>query len=44
MSTYIIGKCNTCNRTVPLKDGVCKDCQVKEMPDFLKDILKGFKK
>ena len=45
---YSIGKCEYCQRTLPLKNGNCKGCQDKASLAFLKgtpleEIFKGFK-
>ena len=45
MNNYTLDKCLYCGEIKALKNGVCADCDDKiEMPDFFKDLMKGFKK
>jgi len=41
---YTIGNCPHCGKYLPLKNGVCKDCQNKkiDMPDFMKEAFGEF--
>jgi len=39
---FYLGYCKFCNKFTGLKNGLCKDCQDKDIPDFFKDIFGGF--
>ena len=39
---YSIDYCQNCKQFAALKNGYCKDCQDKQLPDFFKDMLEKF--
>jgi len=43
---FMFGKCNSCGRNAPLKNGYCLRCDAKrgELPDCFKDLFGGFNK
>jgi len=46
MDNYSFGNCYMCNKWKPLKNGVCIDCESKniEVPEMFKDIFNKFDK
>jgi len=46
MDNYSFGICRVCNKDKPLKNGVCYDCEIKdiELPDIFKDLFNNFSK
>ena len=40
---YTFGKCKICQQFKALKDGICKECRVRDnMPKFFDDLMNGF--
>jgi hypothetical protein len=38
---YKFGKCEQCGEFKPLENGLCNECNAKDVPDFIKDLFKG---
>ena len=36
---YTFGQCKICKKDTALKNGVCKDCEATEMPDFIEQLF-----
>ena len=36
---YYIGECKICKKITALKDGICRECAEKELPDFFKNLF-----
>jgi len=39
---YTFGKCRICHKDEALKNGVCKDCEDTNMPEWMKEFFGGF--
>jgi len=39
---FYLGYCKICQQFDSLKNGICAECEKKDIPDFLKDIFGGF--
>jgi len=39
---FYLSYCKNCHKFAALKNGHCKDCQDKDIPEFFKDIFGGF--
>jgi hypothetical protein len=39
---FYLDFCKKCNQFTALKNGICAECEKKDIPDFLKDIFGGF--
>jgi predicted ATP-dependent serine protease len=37
---YSIGKCKSCGKEAPLKDGKCAKCNSIDVPEFLKGLFR----